>query len=86
MKTAMYLALSTTLMVSTLAYADPKPADSRSFKDSIIAFGVAPDAASQAASQAIKEIERLKVESENRDNTDHFATISDELINNPYGF
>ncbi len=69
------------------AQSQPKPDDIASFQASIMAFGVSADIANQAAKKAIKHIEQKRTTITQQTTTEAaFANISDDLINDPFGF
>lgn len=86
MKTAIYSAMISLCFAAGMSFADTPTPDAAAYQQSIMAFGVNSESAQQAAETAVQNIEQQKAESSSNEEKNLFATISDEIVSNPYGF
>ena len=86
MKTVIYFAVIALTVSAGLVSADSKTPDAASYQNSIMAFGVDLKSAEEAAKAAVESIEERKAGPDTSQPENLFAIMSDEIINNPYGF
>lgn len=85
MNTKHILTLLISLTLGGYAVAETETTDSDAYKNAIMAFGISAEEAEKAADAAVSTIREKKAPSET-DTANVFATVPDEIIQNPYGF
>lgn len=86
MKTAIYFTMSCAILLCGSSFAEPTTPDTTAYKQSIMAFGISQQSAQQAAEKAVEDIQNQQAEQNQNEQDKHFANISDDIVNNPYGF